>query len=64
MPDTLRAADLDDQHLGRRVRVDGHEGVLRARAPVDESLVQVLLDDGGPPQVPTVGAGTPVELLD
>lgn len=65
MPDDLHADELDDRHLGCRIRVDGYEGVLRAYAPVDDSLVQLLLVDGAPlPVVPIVGAGTPVQVLD
>lgn len=63
MCDALEAADLTDDHLGRRIRVSGHEGVLHALY-VDDEFVQILLVDGGPPQVPTVGAGAAVELLD
>lgn len=64
MPDRLRASDLTDDHLGRRVRVDGHEGILRARTPVDDELMQLLLIADGRPLIPTVGIGTPVELID
>lgn len=65
MPDTFRAGDLTREHVGRRVRVDGHEGVLLDLVAVDDSLVQLLLDvPGAFPSVPVVGQGAPVELLD
>lgn len=64
MPDVFRAADLTDDHVGRRIRVGGHEGVLRS-VYVDEEFVQLLLDaPGTSPLVPIVGAGAPVDLLD
>jgi hypothetical protein len=64
VPDRFRAADLTDAHYGRRIRVDGHVGVLLAVTHIDDSLVQVLLVNGGPPSVPIVGAGVPVTFLD
>lgn len=64
MPDVLRAADLDDDHVGRVIRVGGHEGILRS-VYVDEEFVQLLLVvPSGFPIVPIVGAGAPVDLLD
>jgi hypothetical protein len=64
MPDLLRAADLADAHVGRRVRVGGHEGILRS-VYVDDEFVQLLLVvPGASPLVPIVGAGAPVDLLD
>lgn len=64
MHDTLRACDLTDEHVGRRIRVDGHEGILRDLSPIDDELVQLLLVDAGcPPLVPVVGIGASVELL-
>lgn len=65
VPDQFRAANLNDSHVLRRIRVDGHEGVLHAVTHIDDQFVQLLLvDDGRPPIVPIVGAGAPVELLD
>lgn len=65
MPDQLRAADLDDRHKGRRIRVDGHEGVLALARQIDDEFVQLLLVTGDAhPILPTVGVGAPVELLD
>jgi hypothetical protein len=63
VPDRLRADGLTDTHLGRYVRVSGHTGTLRA-VYVDKDYVQLLLDDGGPPLTPVVGAGAAVALLD
>jgi hypothetical protein len=64
VPDVFRAADLDDDHVGRLLRVGGHEGVLGS-VYVDDDFVQILLVvPGGSPIVPIVGAGAPVDLLD
>lgn len=64
MPEQLRASDLTDDHLRRRIRVDGHEGILHAHRQIDDAYVQLILDVGDSAQVPIVGAGAPVELLD
>jgi hypothetical protein len=65
VPDRLRACDLRDDHLYRRIRVDGHVGVLHAYRQIDDAYVQLVIGpDGMPPLVPIVGAGAPVELLD
>jgi hypothetical protein len=63
--DTFRAADLTREHVGRRLRVGGHEGILHDLTPIDDSHVQLLLAEPGmPPLVPVVGQGAVVELLD
>jgi hypothetical protein len=66
VPDRLRACDLRDDHLHRRIRVDGHVGVLHAYRQIDDAYVQLVLSPsvGMPPVVPIVGAGAPVDLLD
>jgi hypothetical protein len=63
--DTFRAADLTREHVGRRLRVGGHEGILHDLTPIDDSHVQLLLGEPGMPTlVPVVGQGATVELLD
>jgi hypothetical protein len=63
--DTLHAGDLTSEHVGRRMRVDGHEGVLRDLVHLDDTHTQLLLAvPGATPSVPVVGQGAAVELLD
>lgn len=63
MPDTFRAADLTEEHVGQYVRTREHEGYLRGliRRPGSES-VQLLLVDGDGPFLPAVPNGQPVEV--
>jgi hypothetical protein len=63
--DTFRVADLTRDHIGRRIRAGGHEGVLAAVTHRDDEWSQLLLlIDGMPPLLPIVGAGVPVDLID
>lgn len=62
MPDTFRAEDLTEDHLGWYVRTREYEGRLRALLPVDDRGVQVLLVDGDGPVLPVLGLGEPVEV--
>lgn len=63
--DGLRVADLTGEHIGRRIRVDGYEGVLTAITRRDDEWSQLLLLVAGmPPLLPIVGAGIPVHLID
>jgi hypothetical protein len=65
VPDRFRAGDLTPAHIGRRLRVDGQEGVLRDLSHIDDTHIQLLLDgDGASPSVPVVGQGAVVEWLD
>ncbi len=57
---TFQAADLTDAHLGRYLRTEGLEGVLRAVRHVDDVLVEVALDR--PPYVATIPAGRPIDV--
>jgi hypothetical protein len=65
VPDSFRAADLTRAHLGRRLRVSGHEGILRDLIKIDDTHVQLLLGEtGSSPIAPVVGQGAVVEWLD
>jgi hypothetical protein len=64
VPDTFRAGDLTEEHLGLYVRTREHEGRLRALIPAedDRPFVQLLLVDGDGPYLPSVPLGERVEV--
>jgi hypothetical protein len=63
VPDTFRAADLTEEHLGWWVRTRQYAGRLRALIPAgDREFVQLLIVDGDGPFLPTVPVGEPVEV--
>ncbi len=57
---TFRARNLTDEHVGRHVRGEGVDGVLRALRPLDDLAVEVILDRH--PWHVTLPAGRPIEV--
>lgn len=63
LPVVRTAGDLTARHVGKRVRVEGHEGVLSELLARDGMVQLAIDDDEGPAWFPAVALDAPAVVL-